>query len=1165
MLLKRPHIKFLIYFTFYVGLHGVSIQNIYAQRRFRIKNLGVEEGLSHYQVRAIAKDAEGFIWIGTGNGLQRYDGYNLKTYQYQAGQDTILGSNEIRALLSDKNGNLWVGTRGGGLTRIKDGKFERIYYRPQNPYSLPSNDIESIAEGKDGAIWVGTRNAGLCKLLNGKTTQYQHSPEDSTSISSNSVFSLLVADDGTVWAGTYGGGLNKLLPSGKFERFTHNPKETNSLSSNYVISLLEGSNKAIWIGTWEGGLNRLVNGNCYRYNADSLGLKSNSVLSMAKDSKDNVWLATWGEGVLKCDPTGKIMPFNHSPYNQKTLCNNYIETLFMDDNDHLWAGSYSGGVSQVIPGAFESYQATSISEGLGNEYISSIYRKTASSPLWIATYGGGLYCYQDEKFEHFTPNITRGSSIWSIAPSPQGLLLATEAGLLHFADGQFKALELPYQSSSPEKPIYKMHHNKDGSVWLGTRQGEVFKFENEKIVPINIPLTNKSLSSILADSAIFCLFYDSKKRLWTGGDAGIRVIDSTGQAFYPKNESREPLQQSEGKVNTIVEDRIGRIWIGTMHGLYLFHEPTKKLRRIGVQQGLGAQSVVSIQEDGKGTLWLGTLNGLYRFEIYTDSFERYSVADGLPGNSFTQGANFQDSKGRIYFGGLKGMVSFHPDSLERGQIATIRLTDFSILNQPVNALERFGTSLNNLKSIELDYWENSFSLEVSALNYEGRDNTYQYYLEGLEKQSKIAGRRRYANYTNIPPGNYTFHAMLANQPSKGLSIPIRIIPPIWGRLWFQILCGFFLIAVILGSYWYRLNRFKQQKAILEQTVEARTQEINAQKEALEAQAMELAETNSTLKATTEELQLSGQNLLATNRHLEQTQLKLQGLLQKEQEQFLKLQQTQNQLVQSEKMASLGILTAGIAHEINNPINFVMAGSQVLANRVREMAKALHEYEKAEVINADELIALQTHLKSWKQEQYFDSEIAEEAISLTQDILLGAKRIAEIVNSLRAFSRTDNQKVQQVNLHSHLDGTLLILRNQYKDRVEIEKHYDLSLPAIHCFPGKLDQVFMNLIANAIQAIEGKGKVTISTQALNGSHIQVTVTDTGKGISKQDQQRIFDPFFTTKEVGEGTGLGLYISSNIIQEHQGEIEVESTEGKGTTFKVTLPTVLSLAGNKH
>lgn len=282
--------------------------------------------------------------------------------------------------------------------------------------------------------------------------------------------------------------------------------------------------------------------------------------------------------------------------------------------------------------------------------------------------------------------------------------------------------------------------------------------------------------------------------------------------------------------------------------------------------------------------------------------------------------------------------------------------------------------------------------------------------------------------------------------------------------------------------------------------------------------------------------------------------KTQSLSEKNQEleiAMTKLKQAQSQLVQSEKMSSLGVLTAGIAHEINNPINFVSANIQPLLQDVNDIIELINKYKK--IAESNESSPLMKEIKDFEEEIDLDY-VLNEITELINGIQSGATRTADIVKNLRVFSRLDEGEAKLADLHQNIDSTLAILHNEYKNRITINKHYG-NIPKIECYPGKLNQVFMNVLLNSIQSIEDKGEIDITTAKIDDS-VSITISDTGSGIKKEDLSRIFEPFYTTKTVGKGMGLGLSISySVIVEDHGGTITYESEPGKGTKCVIILP----------
>ncbi len=333
------------------------------------------------------------------------------------------------------------------------------------------------------------------------------------------------------------------------------------------------------------------------------------------------------------------------------------------------------------------------------------------------------------------------------------------------------------------------------------------------------------------------------------------------------------------------------------------------------------------------------------------------------------------------------------------------------------------------------------------------------------------------------------------------------------------------------------------------------------------------ERTAALQASEEELRQNSEELITTNEFLENTKFQVEKLYEKEkkskevvEKMYEKLKNTQTQLVQSEKMASLGQLTAGVAHEINNPINFVYAGTDSLKSLLDDLMKVVDLYAELDSVEFEKQAEVFQKIKKLKKQVYYQ-DLKEDIYGLVSDIRSGAERTAEIVKSLRTFSRLDETEIKSADLHENIDSTLVILHNQYRNKVLMHKQYSSEYLYIECYPGQLNQVFMNIISNAIQAIDQQGEIFIETEKLSLSEfdVRISIRDTGAGMSEEVRKRIFEPFFTTKEIGKGTGLGLSITHGIIEKHKGKIEVESEIGKGTAFHIYLPDLKRFQQNEN
>lgn len=419
----------------------------------------------------------------------------------------------------------------------------------------------------------------------------------------------------------------------------------------------------------------------------------------------------------------------------------------------------------------------------------------------------------------------------------------------------------------------------------------------------------------------------------------------------------------------------------------------------------------------------------------------------------------------------------------------------------------------------IPYQSNTISFEFAAATYDSKEKIYySCYLEGLDPAAVNWSPDTRKEYHHLPEGSYVFHVKSKNSyglESEEATFAFTVLPP-WYRSWWAYLLyaiiGYVAIVVIVRINLWRLHQVRKR---LEKTVSERTNEVIRQKEIIELEKMKVEEQSAELEKA-----------------------------------LIDLKQTQSQLIQSEKMASLGLLTAGIAHELNNPINFVSANIAPLRKDISELLELIRKYDAViEDNKGAETFSALAQLRNRTDLSLLISEINK----LMAGVEEGSKRTAEIVKGLRSFARTDNSDRKRAQINDLIDSTLIILNNKIKERIEVVRSYG-NLPEIHCYPGQLNQVFMNILNNAIQAIAGMGKIIITTRTQN-SQILISIRDTGNGMTETVKTHLFDPFFTTKAIGEGTGLGLSISYGIIEKHGGKIEVKSEVGKGSEFVITLP----------
>ncbi len=668
----------------------------------------------------------------------------------------------------------------------------------------------------------------------------------------------------------------------------------------------------------------------------------------------------------------------------------------------------------------------------------------------------------------------------------------------------------------------------------------------------------------LSHNYVLAILEDSHGNLWFGTWGG-------GVSMY-NGETFTHFTEKEGLNNmfvwSILEDSHGNFWFGTSDGVSVFNGKT--FAHFTEKEGLSNNIVYSIIEDSSGNIWLSTEKGLNRLvpglepglepgpdraivSFNNPSIHTYSLQDGVKGMNFNPNSVLLDSKNRIWWGSGKSLTMLDMNNFKRpSEVPALRLNRIEINEQFVDyrhlkdgvglkmkfdSVDRFNNYPLNL---ELKHNNNHLAFHFSAIDWSAPHKIeYSYKMEGLtDNWSNITSEAK-ADYRNLPYGTYTFKVRAirgAQQWSEPFGYTFTINPPWWHTWWARTGYGITALLLILGIVRWRTAKLKQRHRELETEVADATHEIIAQKEEVETQRDEI-------EAQKEEIETQRDEVLSTNEALEKQKRELEFTLKN-----LKL--IQSQLIESEKMASVGLLTAGIAHELNNPINFVSGNVNPLRRDLDEVFSIIKKYDA--IIETSKLEEEFSDVDAMKAKLDY-SLLIKEIFSLLEGIEDGAKRSGQIVKGLRSFSRLDEENCQLYNIHEGIDSSLILLHNKIKDRIKVRKEYG-DFKELECFPCKLNQVILNILTNSIQAIEDKGEILIQTIS-TGIGIKIIIKDNGTGMTPEVKKHIFEPFYTTKDVGKGTGLGLSISYGIIEQHKGIIDVISEPGKGTEFIISLP----------
>lgn len=802
-------------------LECLSISFAHSQHQsLDVTRYTVEEGLSNNAINCVLQTRDGFLWVATMNGLNRFDGTRFKIFQHDFSDSLSLPENYVMSLCEDSKGNLWVGTWGGGLCLFDRRKeqFIRYIHDPHNPNS-PSGDyiqafhedrngilwfgattgglnrldtrtmtfkhylnvnITSIAEEKSGILWLGnwdagTKSTGLIRF-NSNTETFSYFKHDSLhpkSIASDTVWSIMNDGDSILWLGMYSG-------VDKFDLRTksaaHFKKEI--LDTSVIRQVLIDSKRRIWIGTFNYRgvfLFEHENGNDFVWlrskNENTATLSSDGIRWLYEDFYGNIWIGT-GDGLNKIVRTKPFIQFKYLPtsYKHRVVL---VKAICEDSKGYLWVGYGGGGLDKIDRKTNTRTHYTTIQNdrtSLSYFDVETIY-EDPKGVLWIGTQEGGLNCFDraTNSFTHFLHNPNDPKTIR--------------------ADWTQRIIE-----------------TRDGIFLVGTEKGtDVYDREKRTFTRFE-NFVNDTTHHI--GGVAFC--DDQFGNLWFGewlnGIHRYNIRTKAYKHFLPV--INNPNSLSSTKVSSIFEDSHGTIWICTFGGgINKFNAVSETFTHYTILNGLPNDAVFQIEEDSKGLLWISTMNGLARFDPVNKTFRTFEVSDGLVNNEFTWRSSFKNHRGEIFFGGMGGFISFFPDSIaDDTRPVKVAITSFKVFQQEMQLPQ----SLQTTEAITLDYNQNFFSIEYAALDFaDPSHHKYMYILEGFDKQWNNVGNRKFASYTDVHPGTYRFIVKAANSDGlwnhEGHSLSIIVTPAFWMTWWFKLLIAFLLIGLGVSFYRYRFN------------------------------------------------------------------------------------------------------------------------------------------------------------------------------------------------------------------------------------------------------------------------------------------------------------------------------------------------------------------------
>jgi signal transduction histidine kinase/ligand-binding sensor domain-containing protein len=1113
-------------------------------------HLTTSNGLSNNFVHYIYQDHKGFIWFGTDDGLNLFDGYDIKVFKNSTKDPNSLSSNSVFEILEDSKGQIWIAASNGvDIYDRQSLSFNHIPFFDSVAGISYESYTRAIIEDTDGNILIAnssgvyiynTERHAFIRFLSG-ITSYNNSLNEG-------IRTMLIDRNNRIWIGSLTQGLFGY--DLKRQQVVAASTENSGIRiTDKIFTLAEDSDGNIWVGT-ERGLYS-INANLsiveHKYlDASGRYPNSNNILKIYIEDKSHIWLGTDGGGLILFDTKNNtLIPYIVNEFDKRSINNNSVRAICRDKQGILWLGTLQGGINYAQLEPLKNFTHIKSEKGQENSLCYdavSVFYEDSHERIWIGTDGGGLDLYDPKTalFKHYTynpesKNSINGNSILAITGDRTGDIwiggYLSGINIIDPLTGQIRGFKnIPGRENSlSNDDVRDILFDKNDNVWIATNGGGLNIFDQQQRTFRHYHEGN---TNAIASNWCIKLFMDSRGLIWIGTYGGLSICDPKTMTFTNYFKSNTPGGLSNNWVYSFAEDKKGNVWIGTANGLNYFNWDSKKITKILSTDGLPNEVINGILIDKNEYLWLSTNKGIIRYNLFDSTFKVYNTDDGVQGLQFIHGAYMKSHSGEMFFGGLNGFNTFYPENIrDNTYIPDVYLRDLLIFFKEADvniAGSPLKKSIETAGEVDFNSKQTLFTFKYAALNYiSPAKNQYAYMLEGFDKEWNNVGTRREATYTNLNPGKYTFRVRASNDDGiwnlKGASIKVVVLPP-WYKTWvFRISLVLFIIFLIVAFYLYRVSSLKQQKIQLEKLVRKRTSEIEEKNKELSKQATELSEINTLLEERQQQIEQQAEVMSEANTLLEERQQQIE-------------EQTEELLTQRDELEKVNIhlqelnttkdkFFSIIAHDLKNPFGTILGFVELMYMNFDKMT----DEKKKDFIK-------------------IIYTASQNVFNLLENLLLWAR------------SQTNRIKFEPVvfNVTEQINENITLLKEMYQ-RKNISLAFNQSEPAqVFADKNMINTIIRNVISNAVKFTPNGGEISV-TLSNSEDFTTISVKDSGIGISIGDIDKLFRVDAHSSREGTagetGTGLGLILCKEYIDKHKTRIWVESTEGKGSTFFFTIP----------